>query len=273
MKKTFTILFILAFLWGPAILLSKDRQPGDDFSKIGSNPAKGRILKTRGIDLYYESYGTGKPMLLIHGNGGSVSAMAGQVPYFSKKYHVIAADSRSQGKSTDPSDSLSYEMMADDMNALLESLHLDSVYIIGWSDGGIIGLLLAIRHPEKVKKLAITGANIRPDTTAFTNSDFQGMILQVKQLKKEKQSPEVKNQIKLIQMMIDQPNISRKALNSIKCPTLVMGGDHDVIKPGHTLEIFQSVPEAFLWILPGSGHGTLIQFKDDFNMQVGRFFN
>jgi pimeloyl-ACP methyl ester carboxylesterase len=186
---------------------------------------------------------------------------------------VIAADSRSQGKSADPSDSLSYEMMADDMNVLLESLHLDSAYVIGWSDGGIIGLLLAIRHPEKVKKLAVTGANLRPDTSALSNADFLGMIQQVKQLKQRKQSPDVKNQIKLTQLMIDQPNISHKALFSIKCPILVIGGDHDVIKPSHTLEIYQSVSKGLLWILPGSGHGTLIEFKDDFNEQVGKFFN
>ncbi len=273
MKKAFTVLVFLAFLGAPAILFSQAGNLGDDFSKIGNNPEKGRFLKIRGIDIYYESYGKGKPMLLIHGNGGSIGSMAGQVPYFSKNYHVIAADSRSQGKSADPSDSLSYEMMADDMNALLESLHLDSAYVIGWSDGGIIGLLLAIRHPEKVKRMAITGANIRPDTSALSNAEFQGMIQQVKQLKQQKQSPDIKNQIKLTQLMIDQPDISHKALYSIKCPILVIGGDHDVIKPSHTLEIYQSVSKGLLWILPGSGHGTLIQFKDDFNEQVGRFFN
>ena len=72
----------------------------------------------------------------------------------------------SNGKSVDDEDSLSYEMMADDLNGLLDALHVDSCYVVGWSDGGINGLLLAIRHPEKVKKLAVTGANLWPDTTA-----------------------------------------------------------------------------------------------------------
>ena len=83
-----------------------------------------------------------------------------------KKYKVIIADSRAQGKSTDKGDSLTYEMMADDYAALLDAMKIDSAYVIGWSDGGINGLLLAIRHPKKVKKLATTGANLVPDTTA-----------------------------------------------------------------------------------------------------------
>jgi len=81
-----------------------------------------------------------------------------------------------------------------------------------------------------------------------------------------------KNDLKLTQMMIDEPNISRNALQQIHCPVLVIGGDHDIIKTEHTLEIFRSIPGACLWILPGSGHDTCIRFKDDFNTQVKRFF-
>lgn len=120
-------------------------------------------MATRGIKLYYEIYGQGKPLLMIHGNGGSLANFKYQIPYFAKHYKVIAVDSRAQGKSVDSSSTLNYEMMADDMMALLDAMHIDSAYVIGWSDGGINGLLLAIRHPEKVKKLAITGANLRPD--------------------------------------------------------------------------------------------------------------
>src|SRR5882762_7148064 len=102
--------------------------------------------------MYCEVYGSGAPMLIIHGNGGSINNFVMQIPYFSKKYKVILADSRAQGKSVDNTDSLSYEMMADDYAALLTALHIDSANVIGWSDGGIEGLLLAIRHPEKVRK-------------------------------------------------------------------------------------------------------------------------
>src|SRR5258706_11930835 len=128
-----------------------------DTLQIGHNADVGRYINIRGFKMYYETYGTGEPLLIIHGNGGSINNFIFQIPFFAQHYHTIIADSRDQGKSADPSDTLSYEMMADDLNALLDSLHFDSCYVIGWSDGGINGLLLAMRHPEKVKKLAVTG--------------------------------------------------------------------------------------------------------------------
>src|ERR1700739_990562 len=119
----------------------------------GNNPSAGKYYNIRGIKMYCEIYGEGKPLLMIHGNGGSIQAFENNIPYFSKKYKVIALDSRAQGKSIDNNDSLSFEMMADDEAALLDYLHIDSAYVIGWSDGAINALLLAMRHPEKVKKL------------------------------------------------------------------------------------------------------------------------
>ena len=132
----------------------------------GHNKAAGKYYDIRGFKMYCEVYGQGQPLLIIHGNGGSINNFLYQIPYFSKKYKVIIADSRAQGNSTDNGDSLSYEMMADDYSALLDAMKIDSAYVIGWSDGGINALLLAIRHSQKVKKLASTGANLVPDTTA-----------------------------------------------------------------------------------------------------------
>jgi len=238
----------------------------------GNNAAAGRYIHVRGIDIYCELYGKGEPLLLIHGNGGSIASMDNQIPYFSKNYEVIAADSRSQGKTQDPSDSLSYDTMADDCDALMDSLHLKSAFVIGWSDGGIVGLLLAIKHPDRVKKLAVTGANIRPDATAFSDDVIHAMHDGLAQLENQKQDATTKSKIKLTRMMIREPNITHKELGTIQCPVLIIGGDHDIIKPEHTLEIFHAIPYANLWILPGSGHDTLISFKDDFNEQVGRFF-
>ena len=203
---------------------------------IYGNSKAGKYLNTRGFKMYYEMYGTGKPLLIIHGNGGSIKDFSNQVPYFSKEYKVILADSRAQGKSIDARDSLNYEMMADDLNALLDELHLDSCYVIGWSDGGINGLLLAIRHPEKVKKLAVTGANLWPGTTAV------------------------------------EPNITAAQLHTIKCPTLVIGGDHDALLPRHTLLIAEAIPRSYLWIIPNSGHSTPINYAKQFNETINDFF-
>jgi len=232
----------------------------------------GKYFNTRGFKMYYETYGTGKPLLIIHGNGGSIKDFSNQIPYFSKEYKVILADSRAHGKSIDTGDALNYEMMSDDLNALLDELHLDSCYVIGWSDGGINGLLLAIRHPEKVKKLAVTGANLWPDSTAVEPSLYRWLAAQVDSLSKANQTPEIKNQYKLMAMMTKEPNITAAQLHTIKCPTLVIGGDHDALLPKHTLLIAEAIPQSYLWIIPNSGHSTPINYSKQFNETIDVFF-
>jgi pimeloyl-ACP methyl ester carboxylesterase len=238
----------------------------------GNNPKVGKYANIRGINLYYETYGQGKPLLLIHGNGGSIRDWRYQIPYFSKTYKVIAVDSRAQGKSLDSSKVLNYEMMADDFDALLTHLKIDSAYVIGWSDGGINGLLLAIRHPEKVKKLAITGANLVPGTSAISADGIKAISADLAKLRAANQDAATKNTIKLLHMMEIEPHIPLTDLHKIKCPVLVMGGDFDVIKPAHTLQIFENIPQAYLWIFPESGHGTVHRYKDEFNNKVLHFF-
>ena len=224
--------------------------------------------------MYCEIYGSGKPLLMIHGNGGSIKSFENNIPYFSKKYKVIVADSRSQGKSKDEKDSLSFEMMADDEAALLDSLHIDSAYVIGWSDGGINALLLAMRHPEKVIKLASTGANLWPDSTAIIPSAWKDEYATYNSSKdKQLKTQAEKNDWKLFLLDWFQPNISLQALQGIKCPALIIGGDHDVITIEHTTLIYQNIPNAYLWIVPNSGHGTLVEHKDEFNNKVDQFFS
>ncbi|MBK6347615.1 MAG: alpha/beta hydrolase [Bacteroidales bacterium] len=238
----------------------------------GDNFPAGKYLNIRGVNLYFETYGQGEPLLLIHGNGGSIASFQNQIPFFSARYKVIAVDSRAQGKSTDTGDSLTFEMMADDFSTLLDSLHLDSCYIIGWSDGGINGLMLAMRHPEKVRKLAITGANLWPDTTAISPVDFNWMTKAYKDLEQEQQTPEIKNTRKLIRLDLTEPHITRDQLQIINCPTLVIAGDHDIILTGHTVFIAESIRGSNLFIVPGSSHSTLIDQKDLFNRVVLEFF-
>lgn len=247
-------------------------QFGAEFQKsiYGKNPKVGHYAKIRGFKMYYEIYGKGEPLLLIHGNTGSINHFTMQIPYFAQHYQVIVADSRAHGKSVDPTDSLSYEMMAEDFNALLDHLKIKSCNVIGWSDGGNNGLLLAIHHPDKVKKLAITGANIWIDSSAIANDIVS--IDQLGPMYKLEQTPQVKNLIKITKLLTMLPNISLKQLNKIKCPTLVIGGDHDVILPKHTLLIAENIPQSTLWILPNSGHSTLINYKNQFNKTVEDFF-
>jgi len=276
-------LFILIFTACTSISHAQDlKKIQEDFVNqlkngpipYGNNPAAGKYYEFRGFKMYAEVYGEGQPLLIIHGNGGSINNFVYQIPYFSKKYKVIIADSRAQGNSKDQGDSLTYEMMADDYAALLSAMKIDSACVIGWSDGGINGLLLAIRHPEKVRKLAVTGANLTPDTSAV-NPDVEAMISPsyfVLKNKKDK-TPSEKSEWKLLRLLVEEPHISLASLHGIQNPTLVIGGDHDILKPIHTLLIFQNIPNAYLWILPNSGHSTPIVYKDDFNKQVDDFFS
>ncbi|MBE9584309.1 alpha/beta hydrolase [Mucilaginibacter sp. JRF] len=248
-----------------------------DTTIYGRNTATGKYASIRGFKMYYETYGKGEPLLLIHGNGASISSFVLQIPYFAKNYQVIVADSRAQGKSVDTSDSLSYEMMADDLNALLDTLHLKSVNVFGWSDGGINALLLSLRHPDKVKKLALTGANLRPDTTAVDPQVYSmamGWNRQIQDSLKLMKPPsaQLKNTAKVMHLLSYQPNIPASALHKINCPVLVIAGDHDVIKNSHTLEIAENIPNSYLWIIPNAGHATPIYKKDWFNNTLSDFF-
>jgi len=240
----------------------------------GNNESAGKYYHIRGINMYCEVYGSGKPLLMIHGNNGSISSFRNNIEYFARKYKVIVADSRAQGKSADSADSLSFEMMADDEAALLDAMHIDSAYILGWSDGGINALLLAMRHPEKVIKLASTGANLWPDSTAIVPSLWRNdKIRYDRRATNNFKTPEDKNDWKLFLLDWFEPNISLNSLHKVQAPSLIIGGDHDLIRVEHTVLIYQNIPNACLWILPNSGHGTLIDFSEEFNQKVANFFS
>jgi len=240
----------------------------------GDNPSAGKFYDVRGFKMYCEQYGAGMPLLMIHGNGGSIHAFAHNIPWFAAKYRVIAADSRSQGKSKDPGPALTFEMMADDEAALLDTLHIKAAYVLGWSDGGIVALALAMRHPDKVIKLASTGANVQPDASAFApgiwDRDKKRYDADKNKIWK---TEEERNRWKLFMLDWTQPNIPFDALHAIGCPCLIICGDHDAISIEHTVKIFQNIPKAALWVVPSSGHATLIQHADEFNKTVDEFFS
>ncbi|PKF73667.1 alpha/beta fold hydrolase [Chryseobacterium sp. PMSZPI] len=277
------ILFFLTFL--SALLsaqtdiqkLKKDYIQLLEKSSYGNNPKAGKYYDVNGIKMYCETYGQGQPLLLIHGNGGSIVDFSKQIPFFSKNYKVIVADSRSHGKSIDKGDQLTYEMMADDYAELLQKMKIDSAFVIGWSDGGINGLLLTMRHPEKVKKLIITGANLRPDSTAVQADVFKRVSSNYTKFKEQFINKKDKTDLdymvlKYKRLLSEQPNINPKTLHKITVPVLVVGGDYDVIKPEHTMEIFRNIPKAYLWILPDSGHSTVVVYTDEFNAKADTFF-
>jgi pimeloyl-ACP methyl ester carboxylesterase len=237
---------------------------GKDVPNYGSNPKAGKYAEVNGIKLYYEVYGTGAPLVVLHGNGGSIANVTPHYPELIKKYKVIAVDSRAHGKSTDTEAPLTYEQMAADVNALLEQLHIDSTFIWGQSDGAILGLILAMDYPKKVKRVLAYGSNVQPDSSAIFYWGIQAI---------EKGFREgTDHEKKLNKLMLDYPHISYERLKTIKAPVLVMAGDRDIIRPEHTLKIFQSIPKSQLCILPGSTHGGSWEKRELFLDLLNTFF-
>jgi pimeloyl-ACP methyl ester carboxylesterase len=218
-------------------------------------------------------YGRGEPLLIIHGNGGSIATVAAQIAFFRSRYRVIAMDCRDQGKSGDSPGKITYEKMTDDLAALLDHLKAGPVDVLGWSDGGIEALLLGIRHPAKVKKIAAMAANLNPGTEAVypqTWAMAKSMLDAIPAT--DKDTPAGRRAIKVTSMMFEEPNIAPTALEAIAAPTLVLASDHDLITDEHTLDIFHHLPNSQLCIFPNATH--MVPYDDPalFNATVERFF-
>lgn len=262
-------------LTGPSRLPAQP-SPARQNSEIryGRNAAAGASVLINGIQLYYETYGEGTPLLLIHGNGGSIHNLSAQIRYFAPYYRVIVADSRGHGKSGLGEGRLTYEQMAGDLEALLDKLGVEHTYVLGWSDGGIIGLLLAIRHPAKVQKLAIMGANLEPEGAYdwarawATNQDQHAKEM----IHQGSTSSDWKRERQHLDLLLNQPHIPLADLHRISAPTLVMAGDKDVIRTEHTVAMFEALPHAHLCIFPGATHLIPAQDPETFNATVERFF-
>ncbi|WP_242095130.1 alpha/beta fold hydrolase [Aestuariivivens sediminicola] len=245
----------------------------------GNNKKRGNYAQINGIKMYYETYGdsTKQPLLLIHGNGGSVKSGRCQIEYFKDDYFVIIVDSRYQGKSGNGAEELTYKLMTNDYYKLLNHLNLNSVNIIGQSDGGIIGLLMAIEYPDKVNKLIAAAPNLRPDSTALHQWSIDKMNSDLKkveeQIKKGDNSNETIRRKALITKMLKYPNIETEELKKINAPVLLVFGDSDYMPFEHIIEIYENIPKANLFIVPSAGHRAYRLEPEIFNLMAERFFN
>jgi pimeloyl-ACP methyl ester carboxylesterase len=243
----------------------------------GNNKEAGHFISVNGVKIYFEIYGEGFPLVLIHGNGGNIAYMKPQIEYFEKKYKVVVMDCRGRGKSELGKDSLTYIQMTKDIIAILNYLHLDSTYVAGRSDGGIIALLMAVYYPDKVKKAAVFAANLTPDTTALYPSFYQEVIADRKQADKMISVKDTSQNWKVLQqrnrLMEFQPHISANDLHRIKCPVLVMSTDRDIIREEHTLFIYRNISKANLCIFTGEDHYITKNNPDLFNATVAKYFD
>lgn len=237
-----------------------------EIPSYGADIKAGHYATVNGINLYYEIYGSGTPLVILHGNGGSINSASQQIDFFKKKYKVIAIDSRGQGNSIDDTTALNYDIMASDVNELLNQLHIDSAYVWGHSDGAILALLLAIEHPQKVKKAIAYAANLTSDTVAIVLSDYKSMQHKAYSTR----NPKVKQ---LYIMMLQHPHIALSDLHKIKAEILVMSGDHDVIQLSHTLDIYKNIEKSNLCILPGATHGGAWEKIELFEQLAVDFFD
>ena len=204
---------------------------------------KVKRVKVNGVSLLYEVAGKGKPVLLFHGNGGSHEALettAGQL--VRAGYKVYAIDSRGQG-ANEPLKEYHYRDMAEDMYQFCRKLSIHKPAVYGWSDGGIVALLLEIMHPGTLKMMVISGANVKP----------QGVV-NYEQFKRDILS----QNNPLAEMMVWEPNITDRQLAGIKCPVMVCAGSADLILPEHTRHIADAIPGAELRIVEGEDHGSYI---------------
>jgi len=233
----------------------------------GDNKEAGGYKEVNGIRMYYEIYGSGKPLVLLHGSGGSIRNARPKIDYFKQYFKVIAIDSRAHGKSVDSTTKdLTYVQMAYDIDVLLDSLNIDSAYVFGQSDGGILGLLLAINYPKKISKLVTYGANIFPGNKAIFD-EIVNLIADTLKVTKNF------NTRRLYSLLAYQPDITDKDLKKIQCPILIITGDRDAIRLEHSIEIFNNIANANLFVMPGATHYGSIEKPELFNLVLMDFFN
>ena len=239
----------------------------------GDNAAVGNYTVLNGARLYYEVYGQGDPLIILHGNGGNIAAMEHQIEYFAANYKVIVMDCRGRGKSDLGSKTLTYELMTEDVVAIMGHLHVSSAHVVGRSDGGIIALLMGINFPDRAQKIAAFGANISPDASALYPS-----VVDEQELRHAEQMIRAKDTTQnwvlireLKNLLANQPHIPTDDLKKIKSPVLVMSSDRDVIREEHTLLIYRSIPKANLCIFPNETHWITRENPALFNATVAKF--
>ena len=165
--------------------------------------------------------------------------------------------------------------MADDLAALLVEMRVETVDVIGQSDGGILALLLAIRHPSKIRALVASGPNLRPDATALFSWIFPLMEDAVKEadamIAKDDSSRDWARVKRWNELMLNEPHVPTSDLQRIQAPALIIGGDEDAITPEHLLEIYRNIPRAHLFIMPGATHFMLRDQYELYNTMAERF--
>jgi pimeloyl-ACP methyl ester carboxylesterase len=239
--------------------------------------AVGHWATVNGHRIYYEDRGAGSVIVLLHGGGGDIpGAWSHQLEPFSRAHRVIAIEQAGHGHSPDVDGPMTYDRFTEDTAALLGQLGLKKVDVVGWSDGAIEALMLAVRHPDLVRRVVATGANVDPSGVSQEATDWARKAKPSDVFSAGPDSYYGRHSedgaahapvigAKLQQLWLTRPvpeELTFEKLHTIAAPVLVMAGDHDEITLEHTLRIYQAIPGARLWILPGTDHGTFVDRPD-----------
>lgn len=223
------------------------------------------------IQLYYKEAGEGEPLILLHGNGENSGYFVHQIEYFKEKYHVYAIDTRGHGKSPRGTRPFTISQFADDLLAFMNLHGLEKVNILGFSDGGNIALLFALRHPKRVKRLILNGANLDPKGV---KASVQIPIVIGYKIASffAKFSRNAKKNAEVLALMVNEPHIHVEELEELKVRTLVIAGTEDMIKDDHTKLIFKSLPNSELEVIAGN-HFIANKNPVEFNRAVEKFLD
>lgn len=257
--KTVILLILVSLLWAGC-------QTGTGKIEYGSN--NGRVLTINGKNIYYEEYGTGIPLLLLSAGGinRSIRDFGKCIPELSKHYRVIAPDTPGQGRS-EQTDSLSYALLTDFASQLIDSLKLDSCYVMGWSDGAIVSILLADRRADKVRKILAVGANngirgfnlgefpadsVKPPSLEYWAASNKKDIEWYNTLIPKKDWRKMNSNMNL--MVYQKSYFPASVYDSIHIPVMILLGDRDMISIEHGLEMYRLIKNSQYCVLPNTTH-------------------
>lgn len=246
-------------------------------------PPEGKYAAVNDIQMYYEVYGEGDPILLLHSVTGSTAQFADVIPMLAEEYQVIAVDLRGHGRSTDSGQPYTYELMASDIVALMDELGIDKADVVGNKDGGIIGLVMATRYPERLNRLVAASVNYSPAgfqpwfpdwVKSVTVDDFRAMLGE----RYAEIAPDpgfVPTMLERTRyLLLTQPNFTLDELATITHPVLVLAGaDEDVIEVGHIEEMAAAIPNAQLVLIDEGTHGVLDEQTDAWIEAVSDFLH
>jgi len=244
----------------------------------GNNQSAGRYASVGGVRVYYEVYGAGPALVVMHGNGGSIARMICQIDVFRGRHRVIAMDTRGHGKSDAGEARFTFEQQADDVAAILDQERIEAADLLGQSDGAIIALIFGIRHPNRARKIVASAPNLWPESDALWQWAIDGMKNSVaeadRMIAAGDQSRNWLLRKRQIELDIFQPHVPLDAVRTITAPTLLIGADEDLIRPEHYLAIYRNLQRGQLFIMPGTTHVGLTGADHElFNQVVGRFLD